>query len=118
VNTRRAYSLYDQHGGQLTRPDTPAMIAAIEARDLAEIGRRMGNVFEELVKLREVETLKSILLRGGALGAAMSGSGSAVIGLFAGEREAAACLRDLREITEEAYLTKPLGGGAEILYAD
>jgi 4-diphosphocytidyl-2-C-methyl-D-erythritol kinase len=118
VNTRHAYSLYDQCGGQLTRPNTVAMLAAIKTRDLPGIGQNMLNVFEELTNLDEVERLKSILLRGGAVGAVMSGSGSAVVGLFAGEREATACLHHIREITDEAYLSKPLSGGAEILYAD
>jgi 4-diphosphocytidyl-2-C-methyl-D-erythritol kinase len=118
VSTRHAYSLYDQHSGQLTHPDTQSMLAAIKTRDLPGIGQNMVNVFEELTKLDEVARLKSILLRGGALGAALSGSGSAVVGLFAGEEEAAECLRHIREITAEAYLSKPKNGGAEILYAD
>jgi 4-diphosphocytidyl-2-C-methyl-D-erythritol kinase len=116
VNTRHAYSLYDQHGGTLTHPDTAAMITAIEARDLPGIGRHMVNVFEELTNLTEVEALKGVLLRSGALGATMSGSGSAVVGLFTGEREAGACLNPLRELTREVFLTKPCLGGAEILH--
>jgi 4-diphosphocytidyl-2-C-methyl-D-erythritol kinase len=116
VSTRHAYSLYDQHSGALPRPDTAAMIRAIKTRNLPEIGENMVNVFEELINLEEVETLKSILLKSNALGAAMTGSGSAVVGLFPGEREAGECLRQLREVRGEVFLTKPCAGGAEIIH--
>jgi 4-diphosphocytidyl-2-C-methyl-D-erythritol kinase len=115
VSTRHAYSLYDQRGVR-TRPDTTAMIRAIKTRDLRGIGENMVNVFEELIGLEEVEIRKNILLQNGALGAAMTGSGSAVVGLFPGEREAGECLRQLREIKGEVFLAKPCATGAEIIH--
>ncbi|NLO47633.1 MAG: 4-(cytidine 5'-diphospho)-2-C-methyl-D-erythritol kinase [Clostridiales bacterium] len=67
------------------RPDTEGILAAISAGDLKEIARRMFNVFEyALANNRSlmVSELKSRLLDLGALGAAMSGTGSAVYALF------------------------------------
>lgn len=117
MSTRYAFSLYDQFKEDLGRPDTVSMVKAIEARNLAEIGRNMFNVFEQLTNLAEVEMLKGVLLVDGAVGAVMSGSGSAVVGLFVTEKEARHSLRNLQEQVGEAYLAKPISTGAEIIHA-
>lgn len=67
------------------RPDTEGLIAAVREGNLKEIARRMFNVFEgALAKNREmiIDEIKGRLLDLGALGSSMSGSGSAVYGLF------------------------------------
>lgn len=68
-----------------TRPDTDGIIAAIKEGDLKEMAKRMFNVFEgALMKNRAIiiNEMKGRLLDLGALGACMSGSGSAVYGIF------------------------------------
>lgn len=50
-----------------------------------EVARRMFNVFEGVLpptQQREIESIKTALLTAGALGAAMSGSGPTVFGVF------------------------------------
>lgn len=67
------------------RPDTAGVLAALDAGDLAGVARRMYNVFEDVLEPRrmmEIAAIKSALIDCGALGAAMSGSGPAVFGLF------------------------------------
>ena len=68
-------------------PDTAGLVRAIEAGDLPGMCRRMYNVFEDVDdrRLRTVAEIKSILLDYGALGAVMTGTGSAVFGVFASE---------------------------------
>ena len=68
-------------------PDTAGLIRAIESGDLPEMCRRMYNVFEDVDdrRLRTVAEIKSILLDYGALGAMMTGTGSAVFGVFASD---------------------------------
>ena len=52
--------------------------------ELSKISRRMYNVFEEVNdrRFRRVSEIKSVLLDRGALGAVMTGTGSAVFGVF------------------------------------
>ena len=65
------------------RPDTEGICAALADGDMPRLARRMYNVFEDVLTHREGEiaAIKSRLLDGGALGAVMSGTGSAVFGL-------------------------------------
>ncbi len=66
-------------------PDIDGMVSALAAGDLPGIARRMSNVFKFVLPTParvEIEDIKAVMLRFGALGAVMSGSGSAVVGLF------------------------------------
>lgn len=89
MSTPKVFAALD--GKSLSRrPDTPAMVAALEAGDLGRIGKEMCNVLEEIVSAerRDIRKIRSSLLNAGALGAMMSGSGSTVFGLFS-DQEAA-----------------------------
>ncbi len=65
-------------------PDTAGIVDALKAGDLSKISRRMYNVFEEVNdrRFRHVSEIKKILIDAGALGAVMTGTGSAVFGVF------------------------------------
>ncbi len=65
-------------------PDTSGLISALKAGDLTGVCRRMYNVFEDVDdrRMRTVSGIKSRLIDGGALGAVMTGTGSAVFGVF------------------------------------
>lgn len=65
-------------------PDTDGIISALESGDLKNICRRMYNVFEDVPdrRLRAVSEIKSVLSEAGCLGAIMTGTGSAVFGIF------------------------------------
>lgn len=75
---------------QRLSPDTQGMISALESGDLGGVARRMYNVFEDVLPRRcaGVFELKSRLLELGALGASMTGTGSAVFGIFADDDSA------------------------------
>lgn len=83
-------------------PDTAGLLQGIAAGDLAAICRRMYNVFEDVPdrRMRPVGEIKSVLLDAGALGAMMTGTGSAVFGVFddrgKAERARAALAKDYR----------------------
>ena len=78
-------------------PDTAGMLAAIANGDLRECTMRMYNVFEELDdrRLRTVKEIKSSMLDFGALGAVMTGTGSAVFGVFSEKERAKKCAAEL-----------------------
>ena len=71
-------------------PDTSGIVAALGAGDLRGICRRMYNVFEDVGdrRMRTIAEIKNRLLDCGALGAVMTGTGSAVFGVFEEEKTA------------------------------
>ena len=96
------------------RPDVAGMARAVEAGDTAGVARRLFNVFEEALPKKQGETvreLRDLLLGAGALGAAMTGSGSGVFGLFpdaSRAAEARAALREAGVVCYEAVTTAAL----------
>ena len=66
------------------RPNHTAMRAALQRKDMELIGRNLCNVFEQAVlpEHPELNYIKSVLMTYGAYGALMTGSGSAVYGIF------------------------------------
>lgn len=96
----------------LFRPDVDGMVSALEQGDLTAAAKCVGNVFEtalEPPQRREIEGIKEILLCRGALAAAMSGSGSAVFGLFAPNEEAAGAAEELRRRYTRVFEARPVG---------
>ena len=91
------------------RPDTEGVLKALGAGDLPGVARRLYNVFEDALPERyaaKVEQVRHILIEHGALGAAMSGTGSAVFGLFEREEQAKAACDELRGLYPETFLTQ------------
>ena len=66
------------------RPDTNLLIQAIENKDLKTISQNLCNVLETVTiqKYPHIQEVKEELIKMGALGALMSGSGSSVFGIF------------------------------------
>ena len=66
----------------------------------------------EQVYYPQIEELKSIMLEEGALGAVMSGSGSAVVSVFEDKGDAKHCVRELTSRGyENTFLCKPVAHG-------
>lgn len=91
-------------------PDTDGLLEAIAGADLDGAARRMYNVFEDVLprNCREIGTIKSALLDAGALGAVMSGTGSAVLGIFADEDSAKAAAEVLKQNYRECFAAVPV----------
>ena len=91
------------------RPDSDAMANALEIGDLAHICRLVGNVFEQaLPEDSEVFTIRRQLSRLGADAACMTGSGSAVMGLFRREETARLAARELEKSYPLTFLAPRL----------
>ena len=89
------------------RPDTTGVLEALKAQDLDGIAKRMYNVFEDaLPKMyySRISELKRLLIHYGAMGANMTGSGSATFGLFSDEATAQTAYEELKQICEETFL--------------
>lgn len=95
-------------------PDTAGILTALEQGSLPELCRRMYNVFEELNdrRLRSIGQLKGCLLDGGAMGAVMTGTGSAVFGVFRERAEAERCRAELEREKVFARVAEPVSAAA------
>ena len=81
VSTKEAYEKLDRME-ILSHPDVLAVIQAYEQGNMSALTRNMGNVLELSCGLAAVGRIKQKLREFGARGVLMSGSGSAVFGIF------------------------------------
>ena len=111
VSTGELFSRVDARRTR-TRPDTDGMCRAMAERDLTGVSCRMFNVFEDVLprNCREVLSVRSQLLDLGASGTVMTGTGSAVFGLFAEDPTAEAAQKALSKTYRECFLTHPIPG--------
>lgn len=87
--------------------DTLGLIKALEYQDMQEISDRLGNGFEGVLEeSSEIFAIKNRLLALGARNACMSGSGSAVYGLFTREDEAKAAAAELQKIYPQTWFAE------------
>lgn len=94
-----------------SRPDIPAMHAALERRDLAGVAAGFKNVFEEFLTRQErgeILEIQHTMRRYGALGAVMTGSGPTVFGLFDREEQARKAEEVLKLQYSQVFLAHPL----------
>lgn len=94
LSTAEVYAGYRPSGRE---PRTPLLVAALERGDRDGVLDALGNDLERVTAAicPEVGMLKARLEELGALRALMTGSGPAVYGIFAGEREARLAAREL-----------------------
>jgi 4-diphosphocytidyl-2-C-methyl-D-erythritol kinase len=93
------------------RPDTDGILRAIEQGDLPGVAHRMYNVCEDVLPRGqgEIEELRDRMLDYHALGAMMTGTGSAVFGVFDDIQNAQNARRNLLRTHRETFLATPTG---------
>ncbi|MGM1050362.1 4-diphosphocytidyl-2-C-methyl-D-erythritol kinase [Paenibacillus uliginis N3/975] len=91
-------------------PSAKDMVSALESGNFQEMCRSLGNVLEEVtLKMHpEVQQLKEAMLKLGADGALMSGSGPTVFGLVSKESKVARIYNGLRGFCKEVYAVRLL----------
>ena len=109
ISTPVLFGRVDHRKSRL-HPDTAGLVKALADGDLTGTARRMYNVFEDVLDRRQsaVGTIKSELLSLGALGAAMTGTGSAVFGLFDNRDDAENARRALAARYRACWLARPV----------
>lgn len=113
VSTAEAYARCD------SRPPkgflyTDELIKRLYSRDIRGLSSCLYNEFEQVMELEEINEIKREMMRCKALGASMSGSGSAVYAIFNNEKRANACVDALKERYSSVFLTRPLKTGCVI----
>ena len=87
--------------------DTEGMLQALEQDDLQAVADQIGNIFEYVLpEDSAVPAIRHRLGELGALRACMSGSGSAVFGLFADEQTAIAACEAMKKEYPRTWLAK------------
>ncbi len=109
ISTPELFRKIDQAPVRI-HPDTEGLLAALERRDLRGICIRMYNVFEDVDdrRMRTVKEIKSTMLDHGALGTIMTGTGSAVFGVYAEETGARNALEALKKEYRFCRLAVPV----------
>ncbi|MGZ4111043.1 MAG: 4-(cytidine 5'-diphospho)-2-C-methyl-D-erythritol kinase [Tumebacillaceae bacterium] len=89
-------------------PDTAGMVDALVTGDVQQISAKMGNVLEQVTfgMYPEVERIKQQLLKFGAQGALMSGSGPTLFALVERESKATRIYNAVRGFSREVYLCR------------
>lgn len=103
VSTKEAYRKSDQAPGEYPF-STPRMLAAVQDGSLSAVCGAVGNQFEEILRIPEIIRLKEQMRHLGACGVCMTGSGSAVYGIFEREEPAEICETSLKQEYPETFL--------------
>ena len=107
VSTPALFREIDAEGVKI-RPDTAAMLLAIESGDRNAIGSNLQNAFEPLIAAQYpiVEELRQIMLSHEAIGSRLTGTGSVVFGLFCSKFKALAAAFELRDLCSEVHIAE------------
>lgn len=94
-----------------SHPDIDGLVDAINHQDIYKIAGDMENVLETVtaVKYPDIEKIKDLMRREGALNAMMSGSGPTVFGIFDQQQAARIAWEELRKeaSVKNVFLTRP-----------
>lgn len=110
ISTAQAYTKSDEQGF-LNRNCSDKIIEAIKNESLIDVSKNLFNRFEQVLDLQEIEQIKNQMISCGAYNSCMSGSGSAVFGIFSSEDEANMCANRLKIAYKDVFVctTKNIG---------
>jgi 4-diphosphocytidyl-2-C-methyl-D-erythritol kinase len=114
INTKLAFTAYD-NATDIHHPNTKALLQGIEQQDVTQISAELCNVFEQTIQLNEISKIKQTMQKFGVMNAMMTGSGSAVFGIFENESQAYKCVGKLKRQRFFAYLSKPISHGVKCI---
>ena len=98
----------------LCHPSAQAAAQTLRSGSLSALAASLGNSFESVVAPEEIAALKRRFCENGAIGSGMSGSGTAVFGLFASPAAAEMCRAALAEQYRDVFLAFPSHHGVEL----
>ena len=95
----------------LPHPNTPVLLEALQVGDVEKFLQNTANSLEApaISAMPEIATIKEDLMKKGALGAMMSGSGPTVFGIFDDVEKAREAVAYFRKKRDRSFLTSPVG---------
>lgn len=114
AETACIYKAYDEKVPE-RKVSTKSLMSALRESDLSGFAAAVGNDFASVTPrfVSEVSEYEEEIIRAGALGASMSGSGTAVYGIFATEEDAQRAMNRMEAPFVGIY--KPVSLGVEII---
>lgn len=106
VSTAEAYAAYDS-AVWVRRADREQFLYFAATGNTPEILRRCFNIFEQFIEVPGRADIKSLMRKHNAKAACMSGSGSAVYGIFTDKKVAEACAEEIRSIAPDVFVCTP-----------
>lgn len=107
VSTKLAYQASDQFPCEKNK-SINNIIAAIKSNNLKDTAKNIYNRFEKVLNFDEIAKIKNILNENGALNSCMTGTGSAVYGVFEDEEKAIYCKKILSKNYKDIFLVSPI----------
>lgn len=111
ISTPQAYKRFDE----MTIADKPnfdCFSAGLESGDLQDVAASMYNSLECACDMQEIAVIKQKLIKNGAINAMMTGSGSAVFGVFDDEQAAKSALDSFKDYPF-SDVVKPVDKGVD-----
>ena len=113
ISTPEAYRRFDALTDP-TQPDCSACAKAMESDSIKAVAESCGNVFELCCDIDDVFDIKTDLINAGALTACMTGSGTAVFGIFETAAKAEAAKAMILRPEWRSWTAQPVNCGIEI----
>ncbi len=114
VSTKEAYAAVDALQ-DMKHTKNNAMLEHFADGEIHEALKLCGNVFEQALEVPGRVDIKDICNKNGAVASCMTGSGSAVYGIFKEKAEAEAAITELKAKFRNVYLCTPEKVGVEII---
>lgn len=114
ISTPESYKKFDSMVIS-EKAKTDDMIAALVVGDLRTVSQCLYNALEYPADFDEIKEIKKIMLENDAMGALMTGSGSAVFGVYDNKRDAKVCIKALSDMCPFTAVVKPVKHGIEII---
>lgn len=110
ISTKDAYEKSDSIGYEKS-VSADDVVNGICNGSLEEIAEGLYNKFEEVAGINEIDDIKYLMESCGALGACLTGSGSAVFGIFDNRDEADECFDHLSSRYDQVFIAEPVFDG-------
>lgn len=114
VKTPEAFKTYDNDKSKSSEGSSPIIKACLD-NDLNSMAKLCYNAFEKALNIKECTEIENILLNCGSLGGCMTGSGSAVFGIFEDKETAKNAISELKNENYTCFMARPVSYGAIIL---
>jgi 4-diphosphocytidyl-2-C-methyl-D-erythritol kinase len=106
--TKAAYTAFDALTN-VSHGSIGNFLSALDSKELSETSNACFNIFEQCVNPDGVEEIKKTFKKCNALAAQMTGSGSAVFGIFSSRADAQSAYFDLASKFKDVFICSPRG---------